>query len=546
MLSSDTEHWFWRLIGLDDFDPLVFDERRLRFYQHFMAQEVEARDILLLAAEMGLGKTAAVLLAIRRMIDSGKIKGPVLIVAPLLVAQETWPNEIAKWEFSKSLTYSLIRAEDDDDDVVEACQVAARGERALLRVEGETDSEFVARRSASVGAQMRATIKEKIRRWKLGLIGNTREHGEFPDIHIINRELLPWLKQTWGRKWPYRMLVYDEASRLKKGSKRTAKGKVKKDGEIGVGRRISEFGALAQMRPIFEKVIELSGTPAPKGLHDLWGPSYILDHGARLGRSMTAFNDRWFDFGRWDYSITPKSHAFDEIMGALGDVMISLKKEDYLNLPPLTINPVMVDLPTPLMKAYKKFERTLYLEMHDIEAISSGVLTNKLLQFANGSVYDADGNDKLVHNLKLRKLESIVEEAAGAPIMVAYEFKFDLAAIRKRWPKAVLVGEKNWLKRWSAGEIAMLLLHPASAAHGLNLQFGGHIGVWFGLTWSLELYLQAIDRLHRQGQESDFVIWHLIMARGTADEAMFETLQTAGVTQDMITDAVRVRLQAAA
>lgn len=490
MPSSLERHWFWELIGLPELPATgKLGRDDLRVYQNYMVDRILTDRILFLAAEMGLGKTVAVLTAIRELLDAGEIEPPVLIIAPLFVAQETWPAEIEKWEHTESLTFTSLLGSP---------------------------------------AERRVAMKQPT------------------DIHIINRELLPWLWRTLGRKWPYKMVVYDEASRLKGGKKRTAKAsRLKKDGTLGTGRRMSGFGALAAARPLVERVVELSGTPAPKGVHDLWGPFYILDHGERLGSSMTAFENRWFDKDRYTHEINPKDHAFDEIMGLTSDVMVSLKEEDYLTLPPRIDNRVYVDLPPSVMKAYRKFERTLYLEEYDIEAVSSGVLTNKLLQFANGSVYDEEGNDQFIHDLKLQALESIVEEAAGEPLLVAYSFKFDLKAIRKRWPKAVLVGEPDWLKRWNAGKIGMLLCHPASASHGLNLQFGGSIGVWYGLTWSLELYLQFIKRLHRSGQKSDRVWMHHLLARGTADEDVLAAMQLRGATQDAITDRVRVRLEAA-
>lgn len=545
-MQSSPEHWFWELIGLDA-GPLVFDERAMRFYQHFMAGKIEEEDILFLAAEMGLGKTVAVLTAIARMKAKGTLPpGPVLIIAPLLVAQETWPLEIEKWEHTKHLSYVLIRAEDGDDDVVAACNEAARGARALARIEGHM-SATVARLANKFGTKERAKVKDRIRREKMMVDA---------DIHIINRELIPWLKKAWRGAWPYKFIVYDEASRLKRGSKKTKQPKklltvsavdelvYGKEEQLAGGGNMSEFGALVQLRPFFDKVIELSGTPAPKGLHDLWGPFKVLDMGQRLGTSMSAFDARWFEKNPYTYEIKPHDHSFGEIMGRVSDVMVALKERDYLELPPRIDNPVYVDLSPKLLDAYHTFEKTLYLEMHDIEAVSSGVLTNKLLQFANGSIYDAEGNDKFLHDLKIRALESIVEEAAGAPILVGYEFKFDLTAIRKRWPKAVLVGEKNWLSRWNRGEIDMLVCHPASAGHGLNIQFGGNIGVWYGLTWSLEFYLQFIKRLHRNGQKADRVWMHHILARGTMDETMWENLKVEGQTQERITDAVRVRLAA--
>ena len=489
MLSGDTPPpvrlFDIEAIELIDGPPAkIMSFNDFRVYQRWMSKLIVRLPAVFLAAEMGLGKTAAVLKAVRQLLDLGEVK-KVLIVAPLNIADHTWPEEIAKWAFARDLTYIVATGDEDD-------------RRIALRQEA--------------------------------------------DIHIINRENLVWLQQYWGRHWPYDMLVYDEASRLKGGNKRT-KGNERADGTKS-RRRISEFGTLRRMRWSFKKVVLLSGTPAPNGLIDLWGPIYIIDLGQRLGTSKTKFEQRWFVKDKYSYKITPHDWSHDEIMERIDDVFFSLKEADYLELPPLNTVDHWVDLPPKAMEMYRRMERDAVLEEFDVEAVNNGVLTNKLLQMANGSLYKDDGSAVRIHDAKLDALDSIMAEAAGRPVLLGYEFKFDLDAIKRRFPYARIFGDSKSDKRdWDAGRIKLLVTHPASAGHGLNFQFGGNIQVWYGLTWSLELYLQFLKRLHRSGQLADRVFLHRILARKTADEAMVKTLGIKGVTQDMITDAVKAHVE---
>jgi hypothetical protein len=473
------------IIDLLDGPPAVIrGVKDFRPYQKLMSDLCRKKPAVLLAAEMGLGKTAAVLHALRRMLDRGVIR-KVLIVAPLYVARNTWPEEIRVWDFARVLTYSVLTG-------------------------GESE-----RRAAAI---------------------------EPTQIHIINRENLVWLWQLFGRKWPYDCLVYDEASRLKAGRKRT-KPTERKDGSFS-SRKLSEFGALAQTRGYYRKVIEMSGTPAPNGLTDLWGPLYILDQGRRLGATKTAFLNRWFWSNPYGYDVTPHAHSRSEIMGRISDVMVSLREEDYLSLPPLVTDDRWVSMPLSLEDQYRRFEKTMVLEEYDVEAVSSGVLVNKLLQFANGGLYRQDGAVQPIHDLKLKALESIVEEACGAPLLIAYSFKFDLARIRKKFPKFRVFGDsRDDMRDWNAGRIPGLIVHPASAGHGLNFQHGSNICVWYGLNWSLELYKQFNKRLHRSGQAADRVFMYRILCRGTADEHMLGALEAKGQTQDQITEMVRIRME---
>lgn len=472
---------------LDGFDPPK-TEAVFRDYQRWMTDLIVENETVLLGAFMGSGKTAATLLAIRKLKDAGKI-GRVLIVAPLNVAKDTWPDEIFEWEFSRhDLTFSVLVGDEEQRE--------------------------------------RARCREA-------------------DIHIINRENIKWLWGRWGRCWPYDMLVYDEASRLKGGNKRTTP-KARKDGSVSSHRPLSEFGIMCKTRFFFRRVVELTGTPAPNGLIDLWGPVFVLDKGERLGTSMTAFQRRWFHPHPSGYGVVPADFAEAQIMDRLKDVMYCLKEEDYLELPPVVPNDIYVHLEPKHMAQYRRLEKEHALEEFDVEAVNRGVLVNKLLQFANGSLYVDEDEAVRIHDAKLRALESVVTEGAGRPLMIAYQYRFDVEAIKKRYPKFRVYGETANDKRdWNAGRIPGLILHAGSAGHGLNFQFGGNIWVWYGLTWSLELYQQMNKRLPRSGQKADRCFMHRILARGTMDEEMAVRLEQKGVTQDSITNAVRVRLNSA-
>ena len=474
----------------------ILNFSHFRPYQRWMTNVIVDLAGVYLGAEMGLGKTAATLKAVQILLSRGEVSN-ILIIAPMKVAEETWPEEIAKWAFARRLTYKVVTG----------------------------------------------TQEERIASLKSGKT----------DITIINRENLRWLAHALGvTGWRYDMVVYDEGSRLKSGRLKSNPTK-RKDGSMPA-KRMTELGVLDKMRFQTKKVVVLSGTPSPNGLIDLWGPVYLIDKGKRLGKSMTAFKRRWFRDDVWTKKVEPFDHSEKEIMDLLQDVFFSLKEEDYLDLPPLIPVDHYVKLTPAEMKKYNDFKREMVFEMESegeepeyIEAVNSGVLTGKLLQFANGSMYREDGTAYKIHNHKLDVLESIVEEAAGKPILVAYSFQFDRDAILKKFPQARLYGAtKNDKRDWDAGKIPILVVHPASAGHGLNFQFGSNIAVWYGLTWSLELYKQFIKRLHRSGQKEDRVFLHRILTKGTHDEDVVRVLQRRGVTQDQITDAVRVLLAEAA
>ena len=440
---------------------------------------------VLMGAFMGSGKTATALHAARILLDARMIKR-VLVVAPLNVAKDTWPDELMVWEFARTFEYSVILGD------------AKRREKARLR-----DVE----------------------------------------LHITNRENFRWLCNQWGKAaWPYDLMIYDEASRMKGGSIFTKPPK-RPDGSRPKKKR-SEFGYLMMFAPKTRWIWELTGTPSSNGLIDLWGPIAVLDGGRRLGKSLYDYKQRWFRQNPYNYELTPFDHSEKEITRLCSDVFYCLDEKEHMKgLPEVVLRDRWVHLEPDHLEAYRRFERSMVLEGYDIEAVNNGVLANKLLQFANGSVYDEDGEDQYVHHRKIDELESIVAESGGRPVMIAYSYKFDLAAVKKRFPKFRVYGEGSDDKRdWNLGRIPGLLLHPASAGHGLNFQEGGNIAVWFGLNWSLELYQQFNKRLHRRGQKESVVYLYRILAHNTNDLRVANGLEEKGATQDRITAALRVRL----
>lgn len=359
------------------------------------------------------------------------------------------------------------------------------------------------------------------------VLGTTKKRAEAlekeADIYIINRENVVWLVEHYKSKWPFTFVIIDELSSFK-----SSKSK--------------RFRALRKVRPKIKRFVGLTGTPAPNSLIDLWPQIYLMDGGKRLETSQTKFKDRYFrpdkQNGPIVYSWALRPNAEEEIYQKIDDICISLKAKDFLNLPPRTDNIVTIKLSD--MRAYKQFEKDLVLELEDQEvtASNSAVLANKLLQMANGAIYDDGKNVISIHDDKLEALEDIVEESQGQPILVFYQYKHDLERLKKKFPQAE---ELTTVDKWNSGKIPMLLCHPQSAGHGLNLQKGGHIIVWFGLTWSLEYYQQANARLDRQGQTEPVIIHHLV-AEGTVDEKVLSILQGKEKNQNALLEAVKAQL----
>lgn len=481
----------------------------LRPFQAKMIDHIYGSKSTILVWEPGSGKSVAALTAADDLLEDGVVSR-VLIVAPMLVAQATYPDEVSDWRHLNHLDYVVLRAEDVDDDVCEARAGAYKFAREVLGLN--------AREAASFAGRRKTLFKEAKRR----KLASTKA-----EIHIINKQGLNWLWKFHDERggWPYDMLIVDDTSAFKNAKRRTEK------------RDISQFGVLAKARKYAKRILIMNGTPAPKGLLNLWGLAYVADGGERLGTSLSAYKARWFDRGYNEWDIKPKPHAEAEITSLLSDIMFSLPPEDRVKLPPMVVKPVKVKLDPDVMREYRRFEKTLVSEAYDVEAVNNGVLASKLLQFANGSMYQDTGKDVWVHDEKLHALEEIVETSNGAPVLVVYSFKFDLDRILKRFPKAVVFGKGDVRKNkadWNAGRIQMLLTHPASAGHGQNLQFGGNINVWYGLTPDLELYQQMNKRLHRPGQKNVVTNYHIV-TQDTYDEELLPLLKGRAKDQDSIT-----------
>ena len=409
-----------------------------------------------------------------------------LVIAPKRVAEDTWSREQAKWEHLKHLK--------------------------VVKVMGTKDKRL-------------AALKEQA------------------DIYIINRENVEWLVETLGTRWRFDAVVIDELSSFK-----SAKSK--------------RWKALRKVIFGSRYVYGLTGTPASNGYLDLWPEMYLLDHGERLGKTLGAYRSAYFNPGAhkghvvFEWRLKPG--AREQIDARLSDICLSMSKEDWLDLPERTYNTIPVQLDSKARKLYDQFKRDKLLPLvheHEKLAVAQGMdydtavvgdmaaqVSGKLLQMANGAVYDDDGEVFHIHDAKLDMLAEIADTSAGQPILVFYNYKHDLKRLQERFPDAVKMGGEDVISAWNRGEIPMLLCQPASAGHGLNLQDGGHIIVWFGLTWSLELYQQANDRLHRMGQRSAVIVHHLV-AEDTIDEKVMAALTAKDATQKGLLDALKQYLQ---
>lgn len=349
------------------------------------------------------------------------------------------------------------------------------------------------------------------------------------DIYVTNRENVDWLVEECYHKWPFDMVVIDELSSFKSS-------------------KAKRFRSLKKVRPYFKRIVGLTGTPAPNSLIDLWPQLYLLDGGQRLGRTITGYRDQFFVPGRRNqhivYNWNPRTGAEDSIYKRIGDICISMKSEDYLELPERINNMIEVKLSKTAADTYKQLERDLVIEIDEsaVTAANAAVLTNKLLQMANGAIYTETHDVMEVHDEKLKALYDVIEAANGKPVLVFYNFKHDQSRIMEFLASKKIKAKGLDIKAWNAGEISVMLAHPASAGHGLNLQAGGHIIVWFGLTWSLELYQQANKRLHRQGQKENVIVHHII-TKNTVDEDVMKALGGKEVNQDMLLEAVKARIK---
>ena len=411
---------------------------------------------------MGTGKTVTTLTAIDQLLHDFMEDGPVLVIAPKRVAENTWSKECAKWEHLQHLRVSKVMGS------------ATERQKALT-----ADA----------------------------------------DIYVVNRENVVWLVEHLGAKWPFSIVAIDELSSFK-------------------SIQAKRWKALRRVRGRIKRIIGLTGTPRPNGLEDLWPEVYLLDQGERLGKTISNFRVTYLKpdkmSGHIVYSYKPKPGAEDAVYNLIGDICMSLGESDCVGLPELVYEDVLLQ-PTPgLLKQYKTFEKDRVMECMgedgEIVAANAAALTNKLLQFANGAIYDEHGAVHHLHDVKLDALEELIESAGGDNVLVFYAYKHDADRIRERFGCRDLDKPKD-IDDWNAGKIPIALAHPASVGHGLNLQDGGHIIIWFGLPWSLELYQQANKRLHRPGQTHTCMVYHLIL-QGTHDERVLRSLSNKEQGQD--------------
>lgn len=435
-------------------------------------------------AGMGLGKTCATLTAIDALILAGEISldDPVLVLAPLRVARSTWPDEVAKWQHLKDIKITSL-----------------------------------------IGSisQRRNALRQ-------------RAH-----IFTLNYENIPWLIEELAkqnRPWPFKMIISDEATKLKGFRSRQGTQRAK---------------ALARVAHAHcKRFVELTGTPSPNGLQDLWGQIWFLDGGQRLGRTFSAFSERWFQTSFDGYGMDPLPFAREQIEGALRDICVSLNAADYFDLKEPIINIIPVDLPDNARAIYDDMEARMFAEIegHEVEAFNAATRTMKCLQLANGAAYIDEKAEtwKEVHDEKIKALEEIIEEAAGAPVLVAYHFRSDLDRLRRAFPKGRILDKKpETLRDWNKGKIPLLFAHPASAGHGLNLQDGGNILVFFSVNWNLEEHEQIVERIgpvrQLQAGHDRPVFIHYILARNTVDYLVRERLASKREVQDILMEAMKHR-----
>lgn len=350
------------------------------------------------------------------------------------------------------------------------------------------------------------------------------------DIYIINRENVVWLTEYLEEhriRWPFDMVVIDELSSFKSN-------------------QAKRFKALRKVRPMIERIVGLTGTPAANSLMDLWAEMYLLDRGERLGPTITGYRGNYFTpaygSGAVVYKWKARRGAMEAITSRIGDITVSMRAEDYLELPDLIESTISVELDDKARRSYETMERDCLLAFEDdteVSALDAAAVMSKLLQLSNGFIYDQDHGAREIHDAKMDALAELIE-AADSPVLVYYQFQADRDRILRAYPEARLLQSDQDIRDWNEGRIGMLIAHPASAGYGLNLQDGGHVMIWMGLPWSLELYMQAVARLQRQGQLHPVMVYH-ILATGTVDEQVQRSLQTKDTTQSTLLAILRDR-----
>lgn len=423
--------------------------------------------------EMGTGKTVSTLTAIEKLKYDYLEVDKVLVIAPKRVAEDTWAQEIDKWNHLSHLTISLVLG----------------------------------------------TPKQR-----------TEALAKDADIYVTNKENTKWICEKFRKDWPFDMLVIDELSTFKNSDSQ-------------------RFKILKKQMPLVDRFVGLTGTPAPNNLMDIWSQIYLIDGGERLGKYKTHFRQAYFypthQVSDNVFNWALRNGADDAIYDKISDITVSIKSEDYLEMPERIDNAQEVKLSKKERAIYDQLKADMVIEdeadsSKDIEALTSATLTQKLLQLSNGAVYSLDGTYKTIHDKKLERLDEIIEEAQGKPILLFYSFKHDKERILERYDFAEEL-KGDYMERWNNGEIKLLIAHPASAGHGINLQYGGSIAVWFGLTWNLEHYEQANARLFRQGQTETTVIHH-IMTEDSVDQDVYKGLQNKQLGQNALMKAVKAQI----
>jgi SNF2 family DNA or RNA helicase len=443
-------------------------------YQSYATQRIVDDPFAGLFLDMGLGKTVSTLTAIDILLYESFESQKVLVIAPLRVAQHTWPSEIAKWDHLKHLRISKVLG-------------PAKKRIQALRADA--------------------------------------------DIWVINRENIEWLVTETGKDWPFDTVIIDESSSFKSPQSK-------------------RFKALRRVRPFIKRMTLLTGTPSPNGLMDLWSQMFLLDGGERLGKTLGGYREKYF------HAITKgtfteykqKKEAEDRVYEAIGDIVVSMKAEDYLNMPEKIEQTVSVSLTDKARALYDKLERELLLpfEDADVTAATAAVLSNKLIQMASGAVYDAEKSVKHIHDSKLDAVEDLIEAANGRPVMIFYWYKHSRDRILERFPQARILrkgaeGNED-IAAWNNNETPIQLLHPKSAGHGLNMQYSDcRSAVWFDQIWALEEKQQATARLHRQGQKHRITITEII-AEGTIDGDVVDAVKKKEAGQDALMNAVKARI----
>ena len=449
-------------------------------YQSYCTEYLKTHPIAALLLEMGLGKTIITLSAINDlMLDSFTIS-KVLIIAPLRVARDTWPAELAKWEHLRHLDLSVITG----------------------------------------------TVKERQRALNASTL-----------LYAINRDNVKWLVEYYashGLAWDFDMVVIDELSSFK-------------------SHQSQRFKSLRSVRPRVRRIVGLTGTPSSNGLMDLWAEIGILDKGERLGKFIGRYREAYFKVGSMNpqngivFKYVPRAGAEQQIYSRISDITISMKALDYLDMPSIVYNRYEVELGEQERKLYDQLESDLLIPFvdGDVDAANAVALSNKLLQMANGAVYDENKAVRRIHGRKLEALEDLIESANGQNVLIAYWFKHDrdriMAHLKSHGYKPADIKTSEDIKAWNSANIPVALIHPASAGHGLNIQQGGHILIWFGLTWSLELYQQTNARLWRQGQTETVIIQH-IMVRHSIDEKVMKALSSKDASQERLISAVKASI----